>query len=86
MMPDDYFKKNVEMWEKFTSGYMDMMFKTVEKTIEQSQSVKEQLDKIVGQTVSGQLETTVAALEALQRQVAALTERVDQLLEKEKVA
>ena len=81
---EDLYKRNLEMWEKFTSSYMDTMFKTVEKTIEQSNVIKAQVDKAVAQTVSSQFEATLAALQVLQRQVEALSAKVDKLAEEKK--
>jgi hypothetical protein len=81
---EDLFKRNLEMWEKFTSSYMDTMFKTVEKTMEQSNVIKAQVDKAVAQTVSSQFDATLAALQALQRQVEALSAKVDKLAEEKK--
>jgi hypothetical protein len=81
---EDLYKRNLEMWEKFTSSYMDTMFKTVEKTIEQSNVIKAQVDKAVAQTVSSQFDATLAALQALQRQVEALSAKVDKLAEEKK--
>lgn len=81
---EDLYKRNLEMWEKFTSSYMDTMFKTVEKTIEQSNVIKTQVDKAVAQTVSSQFDATLAALQALQRQVEALSAKVDKLAEEKK--
>ena len=82
MQPEDFFKQNVEMWEKFTTNYMDTMFKTVEKTMEQSQSFKEKMDKAVEDTVAAQMKATLTALQALQRQVEMLNEKVDKMMEK----
>ncbi len=81
-MAEDLFKKNLEMWEQFTSNYMDAMFKTVEKTMEQSQAFRAQVDKAVAAAVSSQFEVTLSTLQSLQRQVEALSAKVDQLLEK----
>jgi len=81
---EDLYKRNLEMWEKFTSSYMDTMFKTVEKTIEQSSVIKAQVDKAVAQTVSSQFDATLAALQVLQRQVEALSAKVDKLAEEKK--
>jgi hypothetical protein len=81
---EDLYKRNLEMWEKFTSSYMDTMFKTVEKTMEQSTVIKAQVDKAVAQTVSSQFDATLAALQALQRQVEALSAKVDKLAEEKK--
>lgn len=83
MQPEDFFKQNVEMWEKFTTNYMDTMFKTVEKTMEQSQTFKEKMDKAVEDTVAAQMKATLTALQALQRQVEMLNEKVDKLMEKD---
>jgi hypothetical protein len=81
---EDLYKRNLEMWEKFASSYMDTMFKTVEKTMEQSTVIKAQVDKAVAQTVSSQFDATLAALQALQRQVEALSAKVDKLAEEKK--
>ena len=80
---EDLFKKNMEMWEQFTANYMDTMFKTVEKTMQQSQVLRTQVDKAVAAAVSTQLDVTLSTLQALQRQVETLSEKVDTLLEKE---
>ncbi len=86
MLPEDFFKKNVEMWEKFTTSYMDTMFKTVERTMDQSQAVKNKVDKAAQDAVSTQMDATLTALQAIQRQVETLTEKVDELMEKKKEA
>jgi polyhydroxyalkanoate synthesis regulator phasin len=86
MMPEDFFKRNLEMWEQYTSTYMDTMFKAVEKTMKQSQAFKDQLDTAVSDTVSAQMDATMATLEALQRQVESLSEKVDKLMEKEEAS
>jgi len=86
MLPDDFFKKNMEMWEKFTSSYMDTMFKTVDKTLEQSKTLREQVDKAVSSAMETQLDATMSAIETMQRQLEALSTKIDELLEKQKVA
>jgi uncharacterized protein HemX len=83
MLPDDFFKRNLELWEKFTSNYMDTMFKTVERTMDQSQAFRERVDQAANKAVSAQLNATMSALEALQRQMETLSEKVDKLMEKE---
>lgn len=84
MFPEDFIKKNMEMWEKFTSSYMDTMFKTVEKTMEQSQVFKQQVDKAVAATMQAQTDATLATLAAMQHQLETLTAKVDELIEKQK--
>lgn len=86
MMPEDFFKRNLEMWEQYTSTYMDTMFKAVEKTMQQSQAFKDQLDTAVSDTVSTQMEATMATLQSLQRQVENLTEKVDEMMEKKEAS
>lgn len=86
MLPDDFFKKNMEMWEKFTSSYMDSMFKTVDKTLEQSKAFKEQVDKAVSSAMKTQMDATMTALESMQRQLETVSAKIDELLEKQKTA
>jgi hypothetical protein len=74
-------EKNIEMWEKMTGSYMDAMFKTVERTMEQSTAFREQMDKAVAKTVSAQFEAMLTAINALQRQVETLNDRIDEVLE-----
>lgn len=83
MMPDDFFKKNMEMWEQFTSSYMDTMFKTVEKTLDQSKVFKDAVDKSVASAMETQVEATKTTLESIQKQMADLTSKVDELIEKQ---
>ena len=83
MMPDDFFKKNIELWEKFSSSYMDTMIKTVERAMSQSEAQREQVDQAVNSAVSTQMETTVVVLEAMQRQLEILTEKVDEMIARE---
>jgi hypothetical protein len=85
MMPEDYFQKNVEMWEKFTGSYMDTMFRMVEKSMDQSQVFKDQMDRVVNEAVSTQLDATMTTLNAMQKQMEILTEKMDELLQKAEV-
>jgi len=81
MLPDDYFKKNVEMWERFTAAYFDLMFKMAGKTVEQSTNITEHVKDAANTAMNMQLETTMTALQALQRQVESLSEKVDKMME-----
>jgi hypothetical protein len=83
MLPEDLYKKNLEMWEKFTTSYMDTMFKTVEKTMEQSKVFKDQVDKAVSSAVDTQMQVTMSSLEMLQRQLESLNAKVDELISKQ---
>ena len=82
MMPEDYFKKNIEMWEQFTTTYMDTMFGMVEKTMNQSQAFKDQMDRVVNEAVSTQLEATMSTLQLMQQQMEDISAKMDALLEK----
>ena len=77
------FEKNIEMWEKWTSTYMDTMSKAMEKTMEQSAAFKKQMDKAVASAVNTQLDTTLTAIKSLEQQVEALSGKIDELLEQE---
>lgn len=82
-MPDDFFKKNMEMWEQFTSSYMDTMFKTVEKTLDQSKVFKDAVDKSVASAMDSQVKATKTALASIEKQMEELSNKVDELLSKQ---
>ena len=84
MMPDDFFKKNIEMWEQFSTSYMDTMFNTVERAMTQSEVLKDQVDQAVNSAVSNQMDATMSVLKAMQRQLEILTEKVDEMMVQEK--
>jgi len=77
------FEKNMEMWEKWTASYMDTMSKAMERTMEQSASFKKQLDKAAVTAVNTQLDAAMAALKSLEKQVEALSGKIDELIEQE---
>ena len=82
MMPEDYFKKNIELWEQFTTSYVDTMFKMVGKTMDQSQAFQEQMEKVVDEAVSQQMNAATAAIQAMQKQMEVLSGKMDEMLEK----
>ena len=73
-------QQNIEMWEKMTGTYMDSMFKAVEKTMEQSAAFQGRINETVSNAVGAQLDATLEAMKAMQRQLESLTEKVDKLL------
>lgn len=77
------FEKNMEMWEKWTSTYMDTMSKAMDKTMEQSAALKKQVDKAVATALGTQLDAALAAIKSLERQVESLSGKIDELLEQE---
>jgi hypothetical protein len=77
------FEKNMEMWEKWTSTYMDTMSKAMERTMEQSASFKKQMDKAAVTAVNTQLDAALVAIHSLEEQIEALSGKVDELLQQE---
>ncbi len=73
-------EKNLEMWEQFVSTNMDLMFKTMEKTMEGSKAFHEQVSKAVDRAVDESrtvqdrvaqtVNKTLEGSQALQEQVA----------------
>jgi hypothetical protein len=80
MTEQSMFEKNLEMWEKFVNANMDLMFKSMEKTMEGSaalqKQVSETVDKAVEESgavqeqVSQAVNKTLEGSQALQEQVA----------------
>jgi hypothetical protein len=83
MTEKSFFEQNMEMWEKWTSTYMDTMSKAMDKTMEQSAALRKQVDKAVATAIGTQLDATLAAIKSLERQVEALSGKIDELLEQE---
>jgi hypothetical protein len=75
-----FFEKNMEMWERWTSSYMDTMAAAMEKTMEQSEALRKQVDKSVATAVGTQMDATLAAIRALEKQVETLATRIDEML------
>ena len=71
------------MWEQFTQTYMDSMFKTAEKTMDQTKAFRDQMDKTVNEAVSAQMELMQSSLQTLQRQVEDINAKIDTLVNKE---
>jgi hypothetical protein len=78
-----FFEKNMETWEKWTSTYMDTMAQAMDRTMQQSASFKEQMDKAVASAVGTQMDAMLGALKSLERQVETLSEKIDDMLKVE---
>ncbi|MEJ2734794.1 MAG: hypothetical protein P8189_14710 [Anaerolineae bacterium] len=78
-----FFEKNMEMWERWTSSYMDTMATAMEKTMEQSSALRKQVDKAVATAVSVQMDSTLAAVRSLENQIQVLAGKIDELLQQE---
>ncbi len=77
-------EQNIALWEKWTGAYTDTMFKAMEKTLEQSTSFRGQIDKAVNTAMSTQMDMMLSAIRALERQMAALSEKMDKVIEGKK--
>lgn len=78
-----FFEKNMEMWERWTSSYMDTMATAMEKTMEQSSALRKQVDKAVATAVSVQMDATLTAIRSLENQIEVLAGKIDELLQHE---
>jgi hypothetical protein len=78
-----FFEKNMEMWERWTSSYMDTMASAMEKTMEQSSALQKQVDKAVGTAVGAQMDATLTAIRSLEKQVEILSAKIDEMLQDE---
>ena len=72
-------EQNIAMWEKMTSTYTDAMFGAVEKAVEQSTAFQKQINDAVVAATGAQFEATLNAIKAVERQVEALSSKVDEL-------
>lgn len=51
MEQEKLFRDSFKMWEQFASTYTNLMFEAMEKTIKQSETIREQMDEAVGNMV-----------------------------------
>ena len=78
-----FFEKNMEMWERWTSSYMDTMAAAMEKTMEQSEALRKQVDKSVATAVGTQMDAALAAIRSLEKQTELLAGKIDEMLQRE---
>lgn len=78
-----FFDRNMEMWERWTSQYMDTVSRAMETTMTQSSTLRKQIDKAVATAVGTQFEIALSAIKALERQVESLSGKIDELLKTE---
>lgn len=76
-----FFEKNMEMWERWTSTYMDTMSKAMEKTMEQSAAFQKQMEKAAATAVHTQMDAALGAIRALEKQVENLAAKIDEMLQ-----
>lgn len=78
-----FFEKNMEMWERWTSSYMDTMAAAMDKTMEQSTALRKQVDKTVATAVGAQMDAMLAAIRSLEKQIETLSDKLDEMLKQE---
>jgi hypothetical protein len=86
MEQDKVLRESFKLWEQFASTYSNMMFDAMERTLKQSEALKEQMDESVEKALktwqlpgSANQDQVLEALNRLQAQVAALAEKVERL-------
>ena len=86
MEQEKLMRESFKLWEQFASTYSNMMFDAMEKTIKQSEAIKEQMDEAVQKAMKGWempsfggQNEVLQALEKLQSQIQALSDKVERL-------
>ena len=76
---DNPFQKNAEMWQQWTTMYTDNLFDLFEKNLEQSRVFQAQMQTAVSQVVNSQFELVLGSLKTLEKQVAELNTRLNEM-------
>lgn len=88
MEQEKVLKESFKLWEQFASSYSSMMFEAMEKSIQQSQAIREQMDQAVGQALkswqapissAGDASELIDTLKSMQEQLEQLTKKVEKL-------
>jgi hypothetical protein len=80
-------KESFKIWDDFTESYTNMLFDAMERTIDQSDAIKRQMEKTVEETVrvwqpQGRgVEEVASSLKILSEQLQGLTDRIGKLEE-----
>jgi hypothetical protein len=79
-------RESFRLWERFASGYTDMMLSAMDRTVKQSEEVKQQMETAIAESLGMWMQPSqtgrnevLESLEALQEQVRMLTEKVESL-------
>ncbi len=72
---------NGDLWAELTSSYTDSMLKAMERSLEVSKSLREQIDAAVIEAVRTHLTITLSAIKALDKEIQRLEKQVDKLLQ-----
>ena len=79
-------RESFKLWERFASSYTDMMLDAMDRTVKQSEEVKQQMEKAIAESLGMWMQPSqkgrnevLESLEALQEQVRILAEKVGRL-------
>ena len=79
-------RDSFKLWEEFTNSYSSMMFDAMERTIDQSETIKRQMDEAVKESMKtwqpqmkAEEDQIAAALASLSVQIEALAARIENL-------
>lgn len=86
MDPEKTMQESFKLWQNFADTYTDMMFGAMERTMEQSEAFRKQMDEAVERTMqawqpaaSSNQDEVLQALKNLQSQVQTLSKKIDKL-------
>lgn len=66
---DNPFQKNAEMWQQFSTEYVENMMGQFEKNMAQSQLFQKQMQEAVSKVVNGQFELVMSSLKTMEAQM-----------------
>lgn len=66
---DNPFQKNAEVWQQFSTEYMENMMSLFEKNMTQSQLFQKQMQEAVSQVVNNQFELVMSSLKTMEGQM-----------------
>lgn len=66
---DNPFQKNAEMWQQFSTEYIENMMSLFEKNMAQSQLFQKQTQEAVSKVVNSQFELVMSSLKTMEGQM-----------------
>lgn len=66
---DNPFQKNAEMWQQFSTQYVENMMSQFEANMAQSQLFQKQMQEAVSKVVNGQFELVMSSLKTMEGQM-----------------
>lgn len=80
---ENYYQKNLELWQQFGESYTGKVIAAFEKNLEQSQVYQDQMHKALTQVFDSQFNLVMSGLKAMEDQTIRLTKTFDESLKKE---